>query len=392
MGFFRVCFYGSLLTGTLVALHFAEPEAYAPVRTHALYVDFVTPVMTQLEARGRPLLVEALRHPTVAALGARLLAQNLEGNTKPLNPQELDEAAQVEATKIQASNLSMPSQMQFSLAQSGKGLSKRSVLSTEGSDASSFEMPDGSRLWLDRDSVVEVGGAGTNDEGSELLLRVEKGVMHIERARRSKARVLLITNSGIRHELAPRDGWMATAQMGVADKKAFPDAHQKASGRYLDYVRRATLEEARELAQLLKADGRREEMLYQDQLRIAADDEDEDRKKRESSNSVSAKIANIPLQIPSRRGGKDLSGEAIRKPASIELASTLRFPARAPASVSSLDEGTRMASEARILKWADAGQCPEALRFFSKLREEHALADSDAWTHRMKQTLSQRCP
>jgi hypothetical protein len=391
MGLLRVCFYGTLFTGTFVALHFAEPEVYAPVRTHPLYEDFVTPVMSEMQALAEPIWSEVLKNPMIASwLGLPVEGEVADGSTPEkahkIGPSDRD------ATSSYGKNFSMPSQMGFSLVQLGEKLKKRSVLSTEGNDSTYFEMPDGSRLWLQHDSVVEVGWSDKEGADSELLLRVEKGMMHIERPGGATGKVFLVTNSGIRYSLAPSDGWMATSQMGIVDKESFPDAESRISGRYLDYVRQATLAEARELSKLLKSDGRREAMLYQDQLRLAAEDEDKRRQNLEKADIMPVEVVSIPLEIPSRRGGKDLSRELNRMPASVALVKPLKFPGRAPASASSLDEGTRIASEAKILKWTDKGQCSEAKKFFEKLREEHALGEGDAWSLRMKQNFSQRCP
>ncbi|MEO5668664.1 MAG: hypothetical protein ABIR96_11445 [Bdellovibrionota bacterium] len=395
MGIFRGCFYGSLAVGTFVALHFAEPELYAPVRHHPLYEDFVTPVMTELHALTKPWIDEAMKNPYVASMLGLSVADEVADGSTPARPHKVvleKTPNKDEETSTYGKNFSMPSQMGFSLVQLGEKLKKRSVLSTEGNDSTYFEMPDTSRLWLQRDSVVEVGWSDKEGADSELLLRVEKGMMHIERPGGATGKVYLVTNSGIRYALAPSDAWMATAQMGVADKDSFPDAESKMSGRYMDYVRRATLAEARELSKLLKSDGRREAMLYQDQLRIAADDEDQQRKSLEVAGIMPVEVVAIPLEIPSRRGGKDLAREMIRAPASVALVRPLKFPGRAPASISSLDEGTRIASEAKILRWTDKGQCTEAKNFFEELRKEHGLNDSDSWSLRIKQNFSQRCP
>ncbi len=391
MGFLRVCVYGTLLTGTFVALHFAEPEMYAPVRKHLLYEDFVTPVMSEMHALAKPLIEEALRNPMMASwLGLPVEGDVADGST----PQKARKVGSDDrnATSSYGKNFSMPSQMGFSLVHLGEKINKRSVLSTEGNDSTYFEMPDGSQLWLQYDSVVEVGWSNKEAPDSELLLRVERGMMHIERPGDATGKVYLVTNSGIRYSLAPSDGWMATSQMGIVDKESFPDAESRMSGRYLDYVRQATLAEARELSKLLKSDGRREAMLYQDQLRLAAEGEDRRRQSLEESDLMPFEVVSIPLEIPSRRGGKDLARELGRMPASIALVKPLKFPGRAPASVSTLDEGTRIASEAKILKWTDKGQCSEAKKFFQKLREEHSLGDGDSWSLRMQQNFSQRCP
>lgn len=401
MGLFRTCTYGTLIAGTFVALHFSESEVYAPVRNHLLYKDFVTPVMTSLQTFAEPLIDEIMKNPSIAVyMGLPVEGEVHDGSSpeqahkvpgeevaaQPLVPQE------ELGTSSYAKNFSMPSQMGFSLVQLGEKLKKRSVLSTEGNDSTYFEMPDTSRLWLQRDSVVEVGWSDKEGADSELLLRVEKGMMHIERPGAATGKVLLVTNSGIRYSLAPSDAWMATSQMGVIDKEAFPDADLRVGGRYMDYVRRATLAEARELSKLLKSDGRREAMLYQDQLRLAADDEDAHRKQLQRDDIMPVDVVSIPLEIPSRRGGKDLAVEVRRSPASLVAAKGLKFPGRAPASISSMDEGTRVASEAKITKWTRSGKCSEAKQFFDKLREEHSLSDSDSWSLRMKQNFAQRCP
>ncbi len=393
MGLFRVFLYGSLVTATFVGLHFADLEEYEPVRQHPLYKDFVTPYMTQLKDHAVPLWNEVISHPQIAAWLGLEVPESSSGGTqgKGVVARSEDEASG--NTRLHEL-LVMPSQMGFSLVQLGEKLKKRSVLSTEGSESTYFEMPDGSRLWLQHDSIVEVGWTDKDGGKSELLLRVERGMMHIERPGGATGSVYLVTNSGIRYALAAGDGWMATAQMGPIDKGAFPDAESKMSGRWMDYVRRATLAEARELAKLLKTDGRRETMLYQDQLRIAADDEDRRRKSLMKDDIMPVDVVSIPLEIPNRRGGRDLSIEPApnRMPASVASAKMASFPVRGPASVSSLDEGTRIASEARILKLSESGKCSEAKKLFGRLRDEHKLSDSDAWVLRINQNFSQRCP
>jgi hypothetical protein len=405
MSAIRGLFYGSLAIGSFVALHFSDLEFYEPVREHPLYADFVTPLMSEMKTLAEPLIGEILQNPQMAEmLGApaeenapeiRTPKKQAQQDVSPSGaqaPARASDEAESSTGSAYAKHFSMPSQMGFSLVQLGEKLKKRSVLSTEGNDSTYFEMPDTSRLWLQRDSVVEVGWSDKEGSDSELLLRVEKGMMHIERPGAATGKVYLVTNSGVRYALAPGDGWMATSQMGVADKDQFPDAELRTSGRYLDYVRRASLDEARELSKVLRSDGRREAMLYQDQLRLAADSEDLRRKQLDQAGIMPVEIASIPLEIPSRRGGKDLSKVPARRPASVAQASALKFPGRAPASISSLDEGTRVASEAKIAKWIDKGECGEAKKFFDKLREENSLSDSDSWTLRMRQGFAQRCP
>jgi hypothetical protein len=404
MGLFRVFFYGSLVVGTFVALHFTEPELYSPVRTHPLYEDFVTPVMTQMNELSRPVIKEIMTNPHVMALlgqdpvetamvaEQRGVSEKKAPNYAGAEGSLEDDDDSGETVSRLHQNLAMPSQMGFSLAQLGERLKKRSVLSTEGSDSTYFEMPDGSRLWLQQNSVVEVGWTDTDLDNSELLVRVERGMMHIERPGAARGKVYLVTNSGVRYALAPSDGWMATAQMGPIDKDVFPDAELRMMDRSMDYVRRATLGEARELAKLLRTDGRREAMLYQDQLRVVADNEERRRARLQKADILPGDIASVPLEIPTRRGGRDLSREGGRMPASVVNADLSTFPSRGPASVVSLDEGTRIASEATITKLSERGQCSDAKRVFDKLRKEHHLPDSDTWVLRMRQRFSQRCP
>jgi hypothetical protein len=138
-------------------------------------------------------------------------------------------------------------------------------------------------------------------------------------------------------------------------------------------------------------------MLYQDQLRLAADREDNFRKNLEKRDILPSTVVVVPLEIPSRRGGKDLAAHRAsggRAPASLTAPQDpSQFPRRAPASVASaLDEGTRVSAEAKIFKWTDANKCSRAKSYFKDFLKEHSLSDSDPWAMKMSQQLAQRCP
>lgn len=406
MEWLRGFFYTALIVGLFATLHFTEPQWYAPVRKHPVYEDLITPYMTLTQQELQPYVEWVIRHPLIAGyLGLEPLRDeesdaSMEKNGIPVMAEDSSASGPASA-EGQLKTFTEPSQMGFSLTRFHEKLSKRSVISTEGKDSAFFEIPDGSRLWLEKDSIAELAwvdkDAAKEGAKAEILLRIERGVMHVQRPSQAKAKFFLITNSGVKHSLAPGDMWMASAQMGVIDPGEFPDAEKYVKGRYTDYVRRATLDETRALSARLKADSRREVMLYQDQLRLAADREDNFRKNLEKRDILPSTVAVVPLEIPSRRGGKDLASHPAsggRAPASLMAPQDpSQFPRRAPASVASgLDEGTRGSAEAKIFKWTDANKCSRAKSYFKDFLKEHSLSDSDPWAMKMSQHLAQRCP
>ena len=402
MDWVRAFFYTTVFAGLFVALHFMEPEWYAPVRTHPVYEDLVTPVMKEAQQVSKPYVDMAMHHPLVAEyFGVEPFLEDVAEGSDARKPLKIADAGDGFTTVAgsaegRTKTFTEPSQMGFSLTQLDEKLSKRSVISTEGSDSTYFEMPDGSRLWMEKDSIAEVAWTDKDGGNAEILLRVERGVIHVERPAGAQGKLLLVTNSGVKYHLAPADMWMASALMGVIDPGQFPDAEKDIQNRYTDYVRRATLAETRALSARLKSDGRREVMLYQDQLRLAADQEDRDRERLERRDILPSAVAVVPLEIPSRRGGKDLSYAASggRAPASlISPQDPSQFPRRSPASLSGgLDEGTRVSAEAKIFKWTDSKKCMRAKSFYKDFVKEHSVADSDPWAQRMIQHFSQRCP
>gem|GEM_PF-2165792 len=405
MEWVRAFFYTLVFVGLFTALHFSEPEWYAPVRKHAVYEDLVTPYMKIAQEELQPYVDRLIHHPSVAHyFGVDPIEGDVRDGSDPKSALKIASGAFADGFETVPGSaessggkktFTEPSQMGFSLTQLDEKLSKRSVLSTEGSDSTYFEMPDGSRLWLEKNSIAEVAWTDKDAGNAEILLRIERGVMHVERPGGARGKLLLVTNSGVKYALAPSDMWMASAQMGVVDPGEFPDAERNVENRYSDYVRRATLAETRALSSRLKSDGRREVMLYQDQLRIASETEDDFRKNLEKRDILPSTVAVVPLEIPSRSGGKDLSGEvASRSPASlISPQDPSTFPNRRPASLGSgLDEGTRVSAESQIFKWTDGKKCSKARSFYKDFVKENSIASSDMWVIKMNQHLAQRCP
>jgi hypothetical protein len=397
MEWIRAFFFTLVFLGGVVWLHYSQEEWYAPVRQHAIYEDFVTPVIEGGHGFIKPYIAlyqDEFQEGDVAdgstpSRALRVFSKDKDNDERQELSFETAEGSHSEDNKKRV--FTEPSQMGFSLTQLGRSVRKRSVLSTEGADSTYFEMPDGSRLWLDRDAVVEVGWTDSELSQADLLLRIERGVMHVERPGGARGKLSLVTNSGVRYVVAPGDMWMASSQMGALDKESFPDAEQKVEGRFSDYVRRATLAETRALARLLKSDHRREVMLYQDQLRLVAEEENSMRRQIEKTDFLPAEVASIPLEIPSRRAGVDMGRETLRAPASL-AGDPADFPLRGPASLSSVDEGTRVAAESKIYQWTDSNRCSRARSFYRSFLKENAVADADPWKSRMDQHFSQRCP
>lgn len=402
--------YFFILIAGLVTLHYVEVEEYKVVKEHMLYKDIVDPTMAEIETFMEPLIYEVMRIPQVAELfGINPEDYKPENSVAPTDPSGKHIVADdrqrqampdevISDGRSPASNLKFtsPSQMKFSLAELGDNIEKRSILSTEGDSSNYFEIPDGSRLWLAPDSVVEAGWvSGDEADVPAVLLRVEKGVMHVERRAGSMGKLYIVTNSGIRYSVAPSDGWLAAAYEGVFDPEENPDAAKMAKGRSTDYARRANWSEANKLIQVLEADQRREGMLAQDNLRQMA--EKEEKKKNQAigrEQLLPVEVVSVPLEIESRRGDSSMSGRA---PASVGEGEFDKFPARGgrgPASVSQglqFDQTAQTAAETRIERFMNAGQCSEAMHLFKRTVDRYSLGRSSRWRQEMNSTLEEGC-
>ncbi len=430
----RTVFYFALLVGAVLTCHYMEPDFYKPVREHTLYKDFVEPAITTSEEIISPLLSQAkpmydklayevMRIPQVAELfgvdprevsSGRVPASESDNSAKAKKVEFADAGSFSKSHKTPGSGqafpdeetdrdihsqapenlqFSEPSQMRFSLAQLGVEVEKRSVLSTEGEAANFFELPDGSRLWLAPNTVVEAGWVGgERSDETVMLLRVETGLMHVKRHGGSSGRLYIVTNSGIRHSVNAADAWLAASQIGAVDKEQYPDAEKITSNNASDYVRRASLVEAKSLLPVIVADRRREKMLLQDKLRVKADKEEYSKEMAISNEQVlPVEITSIPLEIPSR-SPQELGGGG-RMPASVSQDEVDNFPARrAPASVLvGMDEATALSTEAQIKGYVNRNQCSTAIHVYKKTIERYDLGRGDRWRNKVRSTLQRSC-
>ncbi len=409
-----------------MGLHYSDLEMYKPVKEHALYKDFITPAIVYVEVNSKPVIdnakpfldnmvSEIMSIPQIASLFGvdpadvkNIDGGNLKNGNSPRPGAKKVEFADANAAQKRQGRgpasagpnshgglaFYKPSQMKFSLAEAGVKIEKRSILSTEGEEATDFELPDGSMLWLAPDSVVEAGWvSGKTASDPTMLMRVETGILHIHRNINSKGKLFLVSNSGIRNEIKPDDAWLAAAQIGAVDKNNYPDASRVAKNHSSDYARRATIEEAKKLVPYIVADTRREQMLLQDQIREGADLEELHKDSVVSKNPIiNEEIEAIPMHIPSRfeEENQNYGG---RSPASLTEEDIDSFPARrAPASVAAgLDDATARSTEFQINAYVENEQCSAAHHVFKKTVERYDLQRGDRWRNKVQSMLRKKC-
>jgi hypothetical protein len=389
MAWIRAFVYLGLVVGLLCGVHYGDLEELKPVRQHMLYKDFAVPAFAYLEKdlwpQVEPFIDEYLPELTYDGNEAEILGFTGE-------------------VEFQA-----PSKMAFAPIELGQKVFKRSIVSTEKGGTTELKLKDGSKLFVDANSVVVLG---LNEEGRDASARtsyvkVEKGGIHVSRPESAPGTLYLVTASGAQQQIIEGTDWVLIGSFGVVSKS--PEANAHTGSLTPEYLAQGPRSFYKKIKSKLIADRKTELMAYQKKVERRALGVEEQRK---------AVAKGIPLTIPARGsrpqreavarapassskpvyrgkgtwreskgwtqessptvassgGSSGRSPASKSKPEKVDLDYPKRGSGRAPASVggSAFDDGTRVSAESLMGRHLKNGECSQARTALQGLSRTHS--------------------